>query len=239
MKNSFIKLLCLSFIALALPATAGTLPTSSTTRNTDYNFWESNYSIQALAGAAKFGNLEFDMPDSSESKTVDLSLIPQIGGAWGTRPWGKGALQFGLEATFLFGFQVDEINYITAGGSGLRVSIDASMWMFDLAGGAYMNYFIGKNRNVRLYVAGGPLLIYSDYQVDRDYADATQDDESESESAFGLGIYARTGLEFRIYEYGMLGLGIRGNWANLDFTEVGGSSDLSGLAAYITFTAGL
>ncbi len=52
-------------------------------------------------------------------------------------------------------------------------------------------------------------------------------------------VYARAGFEFRIYEKGMLGLGARGTWSNVDFSEVGGSTDLVGIAAFVTFTAGL
>jgi hypothetical protein len=240
MKKQILTLLLIGLSATLQASTYNrTFPTSSTTRNDDYNFWDSNFSIQALGGAVQYSNLEFKMPDAESSTEADLSIIPQIGGVWSTLPKGNGTFQLGLEATLLFGFRADDLNYIVAGGHGLHVSVDLSMWMVDVAGGAYLNCFLGKNRNVRLYLAGGPLLIYSDYNADRDYSDDTMENEEQSESAFGIGAYARTGFEFRVYEYGMLGLGLRANWANLDFTDIGGSSDISGIAGYITFTAGL
>ena len=83
-------------------------------------------------------------------------------------------------------------------------------------------------------------MVYADYRSDREEtggsADGTYD---SSESAFGLGAYARTGFEFRIHQKGMLGLGVRGNWSDVDFSDVGGTSDISGIAAFVTYTAGL
>lgn len=81
-------------------------------------------------------------------------------------------------------------------------------------------------------------MTYAAYKSDTTYSDASPG-TSDDESVFGIGAYARTGFEFRIYEKGMLGLGVRGTWANVDFSEVGGSSDLTGVAAFVSFTAGL
>ncbi len=207
-----------------------------------YDDWENPYIVQALLGAVQFENLKLD--DSSgegDTTEIDMSLLPQLGAAWGTVPKGD-RFQYGLETSFLLGFQFDDINFISAGGSGLYVSISTSMWMFDLAGGPYASLFIDKKRNVRIYAAGGPLMVYADYRSDRE---ETPDgsDESETfethESAFGLGLYARAGFEFRLYEKGMLGLGARGTWSNVDLSDVGGSTDLTGIAAFISFTAGL
>ena len=113
------------------------------------------------------------------------------------------------------------------------------MWMFDLAGGGYANLYLDQNKRVRLYAGGGPLLIYADYRTEKDFDDDTMPNVSSSESAFGLGLYARTGFEFRLYERGMLGMGVRGSWSSVDFSDVGGSSDLVGIAGFVTFTAGL
>jgi hypothetical protein len=224
-----------------LPLSAATYTRSyvgSSSSDLDYDFWEKNYAVQGLAGAVQFNNLEFKMQDAEGTKEVDLSLIPQIGGAWSTLPRGNRWVQFGLETTLLFGFQADDINYLVAGGNGLHVSVDVSMWMVDFSGGAYLNCFIGRNRNLRAYLAAGPQLIYAEYDAQRDYDSDAWDDEEDEESAFGVGAYARAGLEFRLYAYGMLGAGVRANWADLDFTDVGGSSDLTGLGGYVTFTAG-
>jgi hypothetical protein len=148
-------------------------------------------------------------------------------------------LHYGLECSFLLGVRFDSLNYLVAGGSGFYASISTSMWMLDFAGGPYAGLFLDKKKNIRLYAAGGPLMTYAAYRSDTDYNDGTTPDDSLNESAFGIGVYARAGIEFRIYEAGMLGLGLRGTWSNVDFTEANGSSELVGTAAFVSFTAGL
>ena len=136
------------------------------------------------------------------------------------------------------GLKIDKINYLYAGGNGLRVSLSSSLWMFDLAGGGYANLYLGREGNARIYAGGGPLMMYASYRTDKDFNDESVEDLIDTESAFGLGLYARGGIEFRVANAGMLGLGVRGTWSNLDFSDSGGRSDLSGLAAFATFTAG-
>jgi hypothetical protein len=199
-----------------------------------YDYWNEPYIVQALLGAVQFENLKIDVDDGTEE--IDLSIIPQLAAGWGTIP--KGArFQYGLECSFLFGFMADEISF-TSFNSGATIRISASMWMFDLAGGPYASLFLDKKRRVRIYAAGGPLLTYANYRSEQEDG-ASIPELDNDESAFGIGVYARTGFEFRIYEAGMLGLGLRGSWANVDLTDVGGSSDLTGLAAFVSFTAGL
>lgn len=226
MRNAAIRF---ASLAICLAASmAGAKPQT-------YDSWDEPYTSQGLLGAVQFENLKFKVSDSTTPTETDLSLIPQLGGAWGTLPKGD-RFQYGLECSFLLGFQFDEVNYIVV-NSGLHASVSTSMWMFDLAGGPYASLFLDKNHRVRIYCGGGPLMTYADYQSDKNYEDNTPD-ENADETAFGVGVYARTGVEFRIYEQGMLGLGARGSWASVDFSDVGGSSDLVGLAAFVTFTAG-
>jgi hypothetical protein len=112
------------------------------------------------------------------------------------------------------------------------------MWMIDFAGGPYAN--LRLTDNLRIYGGVGPLMVFADYRSEREETGGTEDgDYDSSESVFGIGAYARTGFEFRVHERGMLGLGVRGNWSNVDFSDVGGSSEISGLAAFVTYTAGL
>jgi hypothetical protein len=223
----------LNLIGMALLITAAG-PTAGA--NT-YDVWVNDYTAQGLLGATRFENFKFNVDDSETPQEVDLATMPQFGGAWSTLPVGDH-LQFGLETSFLIGLKVDKINYLYAGGSGLRVSLSSSLWMFDFAGGGYANLYLGKSRKARIYAGGGPLMMYASYRTDKDFDDASVEDEIETESAFGLGLYARAGIEFRIYQAGMLGLGVRGTWSNLDFSNAGGRSDLTGVAAFATFTAG-
>ena len=132
---------------------------------------------------------------------------------------------------------LDHVNAVSSGG-GLYVNISTSMWMFDFAGGPYVNLFLDKNEKVRLYGGAGPLMTYVDYRSERTESGTEEGVYNTNESVFGLGVYARAGFEFRLYEQGMLGLGARGTWSNVDFSEVGGSSELVGIAGFISFTAG-
>ena len=136
------------------------------------------------------------------------------------------------------GIRFDEINYISTTGGGIRISLKASIWTFDLAGGLYANLFVDKGRKVRIYAGAGPLMNFASYRTESEYDDDVTPTETESESAFGVGVYARTGLEFRVHYRGTLGMGARGTWASVDFTEYGGSSDLVGIAGFVTYTAG-
>lgn len=203
-----------------------------------YDTWDEPYTVSGLLGAVQYENLKFTQDDAApgEDSEVDVSLLPQLGGAWTTLPRGE-AFQYGLEATFLLGFRFDKINYAYLGGGGAVISLSTSMWMFDLAGGAYASLFLDPGQRFRLYVGGGPLMMYANYRTEADYSDATPT-ENESESVFGLGVYARGGFEFRVREKGMLGLGVRGNWAKADFSEVGGSSEVDGVAVFASYTAG-
>ncbi len=224
------KTALIGFTALLLTTTA------SQAQDHTYDEWDQNYIVQALLGAVQYENLKLDV-DGGVAE-IDLSLIPQIGAGWGTIPKGD-RFQYGLECSFLFGFMVDDIRFTSSGGGGTTVRVSADMWMFDLAGGGYASLFLDKNNKVRVYAAAGPLLTYANYQSDYNEDGVGIPEKDNNESVFGLGLYARTGVEFRIYESGMLGLGVRGSWASVDLSEVGGSTDLTGLAAFISFTAGL
>jgi len=217
------------------------LSTTAQAQYSTYDYWDNNYTVQALLGAVQFENLKIDDDSGNgDPAEIDLALIPQFGAAWGTMPKGN-RFQYGLETSFLLGLRFDDINYASVGGSGLYISISTSMWMFDLAGGGYASLFLDKNRKTRIYAAGGPLMVYVDYRSEREETDSGGGEETfnNNESAFGLGLYARAGFEFRIYEAGMLGIGARGTWSSLDLSDVGGSSELTGIAAFISFTAGL
>jgi len=235
-KESSMKpsLYILSILGFAL------LCTNARGQNSKYDTWEENYAVQAMLGAIKYRDLEaVDTEGSGDPVTIDISAIPQLGGAWMTLP-KEERFQYGLECSFLLGFRIDNVNAASIGGNGLYVSISTSMWMFDLAGGGYASLFLDQNEKFRIYAGAGPLMTYVDYRSERD---ETENGITESfktnESAFGLGVYARTGFEFRVHRYGMLGLGVRGTWSNVDLSEISsGSSELVGSAVFATYTAG-
>ena len=159
MKNTKLALAALTVLILTNAAHA---------QYSTYDYWDHNYIVQPLLGAVQFEDLKFDVGDGETPTEVDVSLLPQLGAAWGTLPKGD-RFQYGLECSFLLGFRFDSLNYLYAGGGGLYASISTSMWMFDLAGGPYANLFLDKNKNVRIYAAAGPLMTYADYRSDTEY----------------------------------------------------------------------
>jgi hypothetical protein len=210
-------------------------------QNHKYDEWDFNYTVQALLGAVKYENLDIDIEGTNERESADLSILPQLGGAWGTLPKGD-RVQIGLETTFLIGFRSKDVDYIVI-SSGLRARVSTDLWLVDFSGGPYVNIFLDKGKKFRLYAGAGPLLMYADYDADDDrdidaLDDINEDTGDQSESAFGVGVYARTGFEFRVHERGTLGMGIRANYVELDLSSVGGSSDMTGFAGFVTYTAG-
>ena len=97
---------------------------------------------------------------------------------------------------------------------------------------------VGKAEKVRIYAAAGPMIMpiltysegYQDNAIGNDYY------YRNNENAFSYGLYGRTGVEIRVNEYGMLGIGLRGTWVE---TDLGNVNDFTGLGAFVTYTAGL
>ncbi len=204
-----------------------------------YDIWTEPFTAAGLLGAVQYEDLKFAPADAEAGETarVDVSRLPQLGGAWTTMPQPDRRFQYGLETAFLLGFKVDKINYVYAGSGGIVIHLSTSMWMFDLSGGTYASLFLDRGRKIRAYAGTGPLLLYAQYRTEADYSDTTPTKNS-IQSIFGMGWYARTGVEFRVHRRGMLGLGARWNWARADFTEVGGSAEIDGAALFATYTAG-
>lgn len=195
---------------------------------------EMGSSIQGLLGVVRYDNLEIsNLGGTGEDVSLDISDMPQFGGAWSTAPKGE-KLQFGLECTFLMSFKYGDQNNSTTTANYYS---DYSMWLFDLAGGAYANAFLGKAEKVRLYISGGPLLLGGSFRSTtfEDNIAGTDYYYANRETGWGYGLYARTGLEIRIREKGLLGVGFRGTWSELDISNV---SDLNSMAAFVTYTAG-
>lgn len=194
-------------------------------------YGEPNYAIQALLGGVRYDGLEFTTTDDGgEDITTDMSRLPQLGGAWSTLPKGE-KLQFGLECSFLLGFKFDDVTTYN-GTHATYVNVSSSLWLMDFAGGAYANLPLGEK--LRLYGAAGPLMMLGIYNSETDYSYVSQ-----SLTEFGFGVYARAGLELQVQRNGYLGAGLRGTYSNIDFTEAGGSSELKGIAVFLTYTAGL
>ncbi|MBX3463566.1 MAG: outer membrane beta-barrel protein [Planctomycetes bacterium] len=139
-----------------------------------------------------------------------LSQMPTIGGG---AQWKLGGdeIQYGLEALLGFGWRSDG-GAVVVGGGGAAVAVDVDLYLFDLYGGPFASMFLGDRW--RLYASAGPMMLWGRYE------DSTPFDDT-SNSGFGLGWYARTGIELVLGGGTMIGIGARWSDAKLDLGSDG------------------
>lgn len=208
-------------------------------------YCESNSStryLQGYIGAAKFDedSLTFLEASDTEPETVstsDLSSMPFIGVA-GQFAFSPGQTHFGIDTSLLFGWRSDDTT-VTAGNGRARVKIDSSLWLVDLAVGLYGQTVLADRW--RIYGAAGPVLLFGEYSDDTKNEDLTvapleETEESNSDSAFGAGGYAKLGIEYAISNDSYVGIAVRGVASNLDFDRALDDDGLTGGQAFVTFT---
>jgi hypothetical protein len=186
---------------------------------------------QALVGAALFDDLTFERTDpSNPARTVeaDLSQMPLLGFAGQQRLGGEESAELGFEGGLLFGWRSDGSSLVATGGGTAVVSISVRLYTFDLFCGPYGSCMLGER--LRLYLGVGPLLLFADSRYDDETSSSTSD------GGFGVGGYARTGLEYVLDDGSMLGIGVRGMTADVDFSGPLGDVDFDALQVMLTYT---
>ena len=114
------------------------------------------------------------------------------------------------------------------------------MFLGDLFFGGYTSMNIGKR--IRLYLGGGPLLIYGQRKIDPEEDNPDTSDiiyESTYESEWNVGVYARTGVDFIVSDKFIFGLSARGIKTNLDFDNKGKDTKVEGVQFLFTLSAAL
>jgi hypothetical protein len=86
---------------------------------------------------------------------------------------------------------------------------------------------------MRLYVGGGPMMEWCWYHQDSINAFASGDG-----SGFGVGWYARTGIEFNVSRNSMVGLGVRWSDVKMDVSGNLGDLKVDGFLVMLTLTQG-
>jgi opacity protein-like surface antigen len=117
------------------------------------------------------------------------------------------------------------------------VVVDNRLVLTDLFIGGFVSTDL--SRKARIYAGAGPMLLVGYYKIENEEEDTTTStfiEEDETESAVGAGLYARAGIEFRVSENTMLGLGIRAFRSDLDFEDTVGRVDVEGVQAMLTYT---
>lgn len=198
--------------------------------------------LQGVIGAARFetDTLTFHVPSAEASKEEDLSSMPYVG-VIGQQFFNRGSTRIGVEAGALFGWRSRDTT-IVAGSNQAVVRIDTSFWLIDLSAGVCLDQMMGSRW--RLYLAAGPAMVFGEYEEDDDVSDEEGDGDpgeetgfrGESESGFGIGGYARAGLEYEFAPQSLIGISVRGLATDLDFDNAVDHSGVRGVQGLLTFT---
>ncbi len=198
--------------------------------------------VQGYIGAADFDedSLTFTEPSDNDPDTIstsDLSTMPYLGVA-GQFAFSPEQTHFGIDASLLFGWRSDDSS-VAAGNGQARVEIDSDLWLLDLAMGIYAQTILGDRW--RLYGAIGPMMLFGGYSDDTKEEDLTvtpytERQDSHSDSAFGVGGYAKLGFEYALSGDSYMGITLRGIATNLEFDRVLDDDGLTGVQGFISFT---
>jgi hypothetical protein len=199
--------------------------------------------VQVMLGAVRYSNLNLDYQsttDPSLDATSTFTWMPLLGVNGGI-PIIQNPVALGIEGGVLFSWMTDSV---WANGSSvpgqINIHVDNQLYLLDLFIGPYVSANIKKQ--VRVYGGLGPLLMFgqnnnqaSEYLT---YNNQTVYGNNNA-SAFGPGLYARTGIEFRLKGNSWMGVGVRGFMSRLNFNNVSGTTDVNGLQLMITYSIGV
>jgi hypothetical protein len=183
----------------------------------------------ALTGfiGAQFLTLE---ADGGAIATIDDDIsFPTIGGGGQWKVAGDN-LDFGLEGLLQFSWRGDTAA-VAIGGGGAAVAVDVDLLLFDLYGGPFISTFI--DNRVRLYAGAGPVLRWGGYDQEGSTALTSGDGDG-----FGVGYYARAGIEFAVSRGTMLGICARWTDVEIDLSGRLGDLTIDGIDALVTITQG-
>lgn len=207
---------------------------SSTAMATD------SFIFQGLLGAGTYDSdsLTFRLPPE-ESGEEDLSTMPLVGFA-GQHLFSGDRTRMGVEWGILFGWRSRSTSAFI-GSNQARVKIESSLWLLDLSAGVCFQQRLGSRW--RFYLATGPAMLFAEYDAEEDVQeDGTTDPATASdvsggnESEFGVGGYARIGVEYEIAPTALVGFSVRGLATNLEFDNTVDAASLNGVQAFVTFT---
>jgi hypothetical protein len=158
----------------------------------------------------------------------DLDQLPLIGGGAEFKLGGE-RIDYGFDLMFSLEGRANAAAF-AAGGGGAVIAVDVDLLIIDFYGGPFVSMFLGDK--MRVYAGAGPLLQFADYHQDFNTTHA-------SGSGFGVGWYARTGLEFVLPSRTMIGFGALWLDSSVDLDSGLGDLNVEGFQAVFTVTQGL
>lgn len=188
--------------------------------------------LQGTFGAQRLETLERTGGLGAPLEQDNRWQYPVVGGG---AQWKLGGRHFdlGLEGLLAFGWR-SRGGALAAGGGGLLVAVDLNLFVIELFGGPFLSLFLSER--ARWYAGAGPLMQFVEYEQRAVPAGGLGEDFDRSSSGFGLGAYARTGLEFLITPNTWLGLGARWSDSVVDLGRGMGELDLEGVQFVLTLS---
>ena len=205
--------------------------------------------IQAFLGSLQLDDQVAQWDDiSDEDAVVEFPSSLPSGGIEGEYPYGGGdTWRWGLNPGGSIGWKNSDTRVsgtIGGGGANLRFDIDNSLFIGELHLGGFIR--AGLTRQLSVYAAAGPLVMYGRHEVEDDDIDNPEVGpageivlKSTDESDFAFGLYGRAGIDFEYSDDQYLGLGVRYMAAEMDFSDTVGKVDLEGPQFVLTYTAEL
>jgi len=192
--------------------------------------WRTGHTLmQGFFGVSYFEHVEVEDSDATvDGDRGDLDQLPLIGGGGQWKAGGE-RLDYGLEGLMSFSWRGDAEAFVI-GGSGAAVAVDVDLLLFELFGGPFVSTFVGDK--LRVYGAVGPLMQFADYSQ----SGAGLADEG---SGFGVGWYARTGVEFMLPSRTLIGVGARWSDTEVDLDGHLGDLEIDGLQVVLTVSGGI
>ena len=187
--------------------------------------------LQGFFGASLYQTVERtggSGPDVDGSDE-EASQLPLLGGG-GLWKLGGESVDFGIEGMFSFSGRVNAAAF-AAGGGGAVIAVEVDMFLVEVYGGPFVNLFLDEDS--RVYVGAGPLMQWADFTQESDAAGI-----DDSGTGFGTGLYARTGIEFRLGADTMIGFGCRWSDSSVDLDADLGTLDLDGFQFVLTVSQG-
>ncbi len=162
-----------------------------------------------------------------EGGSGSINQYPVIGGGGQFKLGGK-RLDLGLEAMMSLGGRANGGAFVVGGG-GAAVAVSLDLLIVDFYGGPFVSVPLGER--ARVYGAAGPVVQFANY-----HQSAAAGVDAGSGSGFGVGGYARTGVELEISPGSFIGVGARWYDTSVNLSSNFGDLDVEGIEAMLTFS---
>ena len=184
--------------------------------------------VQGMVGATDLEVVSLETSGASIGiEEANTSTLPLLGAAM-TYPLSGQRFQVGVEVGATAGWDKGS-GLVRLNGTQIASS-DNEIFLLDCFVGAGANFFLSERW--RLYGGAGPVLQFG--YVDLDYTDENGERTGLHEDGFGVGVYARGGIELLLWDFTWAGIGVR--WLDSRFDPGGAFTDFDFEALQYVFT---